>query len=299
MTLAAGAHLTGGSLDVNGLKLILDPDGDTYFEAEADDIIAFFANATKRFSFEGSGIIGRTGITPSLGDPSSGKWWGNVFVADSKYVYDHGDELGVHQRFYGSQTFTWHFDRISSLPAGWSWAGTPFVTPSTVDFNYSLIRAQNTAAARAFLYRTYSTGLYQFVVGCMNPNTVGAYWGLRLDDGTDTNFAEFRQTITATGPTTWQFSVAATLGGVPQTPVVGTSYSIPVPLILSTQVSGTQWTSWTLWGKIMPCFGCFAYGIGWQCSIGSLNFTPTRHGVIYNFLGTSWHRVVVDAYHQQ
>jgi hypothetical protein len=300
VALVAGAYLSGGNLDLNAQALIQDADGDTSLTAGVDDEVVAKVGGTDKFRWTSVGLLGVSSSKPRLGtsSPDADKW-GRIYLADGEDVYPRKDDLGCHQRFFGRLNFNWHFDDLSALPSGFSWAGTPFITPATVTFTESSINLYHTSSGRAFLYRSYSgSGNYQYLVPAANPNTIGVYYGLRYDDGSDNNFVEFRVSLISDWPGTWQFSVESTIGGTPQASVTGPSCSIPLAFFIGTQIGGTKWSNWTFYGKAYPCLGIFSYQIYWMCRKMSLAFTPTRSGIITNFVGTSWHRYVYDAYHE-
>jgi len=220
-------------------------------------------------------------------------------------VYPDGNEAGLQYRENHFRAWDEHFD-VSTMPAGWSWAGAPFVTPPTISFNNPSILTvgfnNSGVAERAFLYRTTNLSSWTYVQLTQAVLSVGSYCGLRWDDGTDNNYIEFVVAMSQTVPSIWELYARWRTGGggINTSPAAGsrTQITVPLPLIMSAQISGTLWTNWAVSTMV---HGLLMSGLAnfWQTSgvPAGLTWTPTRRGIVFNNAsGTTWFRWYVDSF---
>ena len=115
-TLIAPA-ISGDGLDLNGGKLVMDADGDTYFKEAGDDIVAFFAAGVRSayFGYQSWSVAGATGYSgavknaaasatnPTLcprgsGDASSGI--GSPATAKVSVVTNYAESARFHETYF-------------------------------------------------------------------------------------------------------------------------------------------------------------------------------------------------------
>lgn len=112
-------------------------------------------------------------------------------------LFPRGAGHGVSSRFIDnglpelSLPITDHF-RSGVIPTGYAWLGAPFATPGTIVYSQSgdWLRTFHGGAARGFLAKTNNARGDLLFVRIATDGVVNA--GLRIDDGTDTNYYEWR-----------------------------------------------------------------------------------------------------------
>jgi hypothetical protein len=104
-------------------------------------------------------------------------------------IYIAGDEAGVKERNtdFGVTSITDHFDNDSF--SGWSWSNYGgMITPDNISMTAypSMVRIYNSSGGKWFAYQSYSSAVPKVRL------TAGeqTYIGLRIDDGTDSNYVE-------------------------------------------------------------------------------------------------------------
>jgi hypothetical protein len=216
-------------------------------------------------------------------------------------IYPRNDEAGLHYRRLAT-VYDLGLDEFASdtLDSGWSWAGSPFVTPSTVLLTAPsclLIGGLGSASARAFLYRNTGSLPSSDILALVTVASTSANFavGVRLDDGTDTNYAEWVLKLSGGAPQTFylekRISGAATATA---------AFILQYPPMLRLQYTGTKWTNWNVTPMLMTPW---TYGVTWPvaATVG-LTWTPSRWGLIFDQGGSayaSWQRFVVDWYGEQ
>ena len=192
------------------------------------------------------------------------------------------------------QDVTDHWDVGSSLGSAWSWAGAPFVTPASVTVNAAHIPSDvqvtsNGAGNRSFLKR--SDGLanaYTRISQCLYSGTVGAYVGLRFDDGTDNNYLELALRYCAA----FQFDVISVTrtGGGAVTTTSRKVVELPVQHVLRIHLTGSLWSNWSASGS----FYVNAHArLSWTIAAG-LTWTPTRKGIIFQHTSSTADYFLID-----
>lgn len=217
-------------------------------------------------------------------------------TGDQPYKVDTADEATLRQRMDGL-TYSQHFD-VSSMPAGFTWAGSPFVTPSTVSFALpSQMFISNTGSWRAFLYGALPTSnaYLQTVINYLAGTSNYGFVGLRYDDGSDNNYIELG--LYNYG---WSYHVAKIYkrigGGAVTETTDAVNFYMPQMFVVSTAQYGTKWSSWgcnlNLGLTGQGATALIAYRIG----VSGLSFTPTRFGIV--FRGNTEFSSLTDAYYK-
>lgn len=210
---------------------------------------------------------------------------GDVNTSAGTDIFIGGDEAGVKQRgsFWRTSGIDDDFDG-SALDGTWSWRGSPFVTPTRVNFDSaSLVQiGHDVSTQRMFAARTDNlTSSFHLVLGAPNGFVDGAYFGWRTDDNSDNNYAEtvIRKT---TGTNTLELTSRRRTGGGAVTETVHqTIYNFPEFFIVGIQIVGTQWSNW-----------------GWSIHLGSLISGPATSSYSVVASGLTWtpsHRGIVFA----
>lgn len=179
----------------------------------------------------------------------------------------------------------------SALPSGWAWAGSPFVTPNTVQYGSKYLYFRHTGgSSRVFLYKAAPTlpggkilyDYFGYMPGFFNSN--GFFQGLRLDDGSDNNYFEFgTKRATSGSPIRWYYYERN--GGGSVTSGEFSAYAmafIPAYMWMSISPRGTYWSSWSGRGQLVG-------DMTFQLSGGAgKTWTPTRIGVTQRRTSDQW-----------
>lgn len=187
----------------------------------------------------------------------------------------------------------------SSLPTGYSWEGSPFISPPTTQYmGGTAIRLIGyTSAFRSFLYRTYPSGSsIFFALVNMDTNTTGTYIGIRLDDGTDNNYAEFViYYYNSTTEPNWRFYLRQRTGGgtIVETEAVNLrSPLLPTFTWLRYQCLGTLWSNWLPITMSVNTSGLFRAVNG-----SYVSWTPQRVGIVFGSPSPqSWNSFACDVF---
>jgi len=213
-------------------------------------------------------------------------------------MYPNNDEAGLLQRevyrFYpnvAAGTAGDDFDG-SAWASGWTgWAGAPFATPTTVWSYPSCVSMTCNGTLRAFRYRTGTLNAVQAGKFAMLTNAVGAFIGLRIDDGTDNNCAELALRYTALN----QYDVISRYrtGGGAVTTTVHKLIEYPIWIVLDMYPVGSQWSNWGAWGDM---FVDSPGGYILNFSSG-FTWTPARKGLVFNAVNAgTWQAHLCDWY---
>lgn len=155
-----------------GRPLFLDADADSYLDSPSDDVIDVFIGGSEVAQFDSTGQV-----------LTAGK---DVFGAEEGTV---GLFDAVRNQ---SSTYTVlsHWS-TAALPSGFGWAGSPFnSTPSITYTKDSYITVLTTDTDGAFMYDAPSVYIATYILArCII--YYDAELGLRVDDGTDSNFVEW------------------------------------------------------------------------------------------------------------
>lgn len=173
----------------------------------------------------------------------------------------------------------------TSMPSGWSWAGSPFTTPPTVDYASlgALLRARSyTSAFRSFLFKS-APNLYAYSILCgfeVGTQT-GTYAGVRLDDGTDNNYAEavWWNVWSTTEPNIRVYLRQRTGGGtVVETEMTNMRQTMPLTFArLTLAANGTRWSSWFPVVRLDNQY----FRLTGSNNGSTASWTPSRAGVIF------------------
>lgn len=184
----------------------------------------FFSDKDARI---GGGLyVGGTGTNPAAG-----------YVEVLYDVMPYGTKRGVWRRFVevSGNVPTDHFTS-GRITSGYAWAGSPFATPSIV-YSYSsdYLGFYNSGPGRYFMYKSIPNnstnwrGMY--IEGRLCAGVNGSV-GLRVDDGTDNNYAEiYADNTAADGANTIKFS-QRTGGGAVTTATAGCKPPISQYMVL-------------------------------------------------------------------
>lgn len=191
-----------------------------------------------------------------------------------------------------------HF-RATALDAMWSWAGAPFVTPTTVSLaNSRLQLTGDTGKDRYFLHQSTINSSPKYLLASMTTGADGQEVGIRLDDGTDANYREWGL----------QHNVSSNMGiytptareraasGTPTT-VSGQPIQEPGGHILFMQITGTAWSSWDNSFWLRNVFSMSGGFLRSSHGFGSASWTPTRAGIYARWaeFGTgTWNTFNID-----
>ncbi len=179
---------------------------------------------------------------------------------------------------------------FASIPSGWTWAGTPFVTPTATIVNNSWLKTQLGANQRAFLVAPGTPTATRKIIGgvFLHAGTDATYAGLRYDDGTDNNFIELVAGAHLTVVDQMRFLSRIRSGGGAVTETVVYTTDREFLHFLEYSVTGTPWSSWGLRIGIYNPVLYAAY------STAAVSFTPSRVGLVF-YASDSWQFVAIDA----
>lgn len=182
------------------------------------------------------------------------------------------------------------FGDKASLPGAWSWAGSPFITPDTIDYEWrgkALYYRDTTGVSRTFLYRSLTTGTNKFdylvyLSGFLYSN--GYFQGIRIDNGTDNYYVEFGQYYSTTGLPIRFYYYYRNGGGV-TSGELNSNWRMPImPPYFWTSIAirSTPFSNWDCRGQIVT-------DQIWQNTIVSgLTWTPTRIGITQRRTSSPW-----------
>jgi hypothetical protein len=193
------------------------------------------------------------------------------------------DEKTLSQRRTGGLTAP--TDDFNSTAAGWGYATTPFVigTFNTSSFTSIGILSITTAGSsrRTFLYKDVTPTTYTALNPGGNFATVGAYHGVRWDDGSDNNYVEARWVLTAASPRALKVQSAFRTGGGAVSVADGPVTDLPIPAIVRLQVGVTKWSNWSVSAYYGMDFGATDMPrVGGAYYATGLTWTPTRVGIV-------------------
>lgn len=181
----------------------------------------------------------------------------------------------------------------SSIPSGWVWAGSPFITPPTLGArNGTIFYASGSASSRAFLHKTTVPNQANYVMAPYMSANSTSYVGVRLDDGTDNNYVESVARVDAT-TRAWTVVLRWRIGGgtVNETPQT----NMPSPFMsyasLCLRAEGTRWSNWLAIPMLFSLHGSH-YQSGAYPS--GLTWTPARVGIVIQFGAGTWEQFGVD-----
>ncbi len=172
----------------------------------------------------------------------------------------------------------------TTLPSGWSWAGSPFVTPTLATAGGTFLRVQPGEGARSFMFRN-SLGAPR-ILGIQSVADGNSYIVWRLDDGTDNNYVEIGLCDVYIGDK--RLISRTRIGGGSVTQNIDTQRHQPTLFWMGFYISGTQWSNWFLNGELYIGFTLSSF-IG----AGPFAFTPARFGIVF-YTAQSWHRYMID-----
>lgn len=186
-------------------------------------------------------------------------------------------------------------DFTTTTPTGWSWAGSPFVTPATIQtINSTWLRlAGMTSGQRSFFYKTSVANQVVFaIMPALDTTTNGMHIGIRFDDGTDNNYSEVVLQYSSSG-TPFRVYYRHRIGGGTVTETELTNLAQPMfDGWLIHAASGTRWSSWYSYAIVTSRNGTYLRG---NQNGATMTFTPTRVGIVIKFGGLSWQSALVDA----
>jgi len=136
-------------------------------------------------------------------------------------------------------------------------------------------------ASRAFLWQADPGTGRRLAAVALNARTLDFACGIRLDDGTDNNYAEvvLRVSQAMPMPTQWDVETRNRIGGGAVAVANADTLTSPLTYVLEMDIDGTQWTAWGIETLLSsePAGGSMFKNalVG-----GAWNWTPTRTGII-------------------
>lgn len=219
-----------------------------------------------------------------------------LLPGDVLTITDRAVGLGQRTDFSIGSDVIEHFDGATVPPTGWSWASyTGFYTPGVIQHSNSCLTIGELGGTnrKAFLYRTDTTVADSTYL--INPNilsyTTGLFVGLRMDDGTDTNWVELGIQTTQLLPN--QFTVYGRWNGGNN---LGEVLGYWSELGMEFAIGGTLWTVWNINPILISKTGHRSHYM-FSPHTG-LTWTPTRWGIVFDsgsITYASWYRYYVDA----
>ena len=174
-----------------------------------------------------------------------------------------------------------------ALPSGWSWAGTPFVTPAVSYIGTSYLRLQHSVSGgRAFLLPpspapTQNQKHLFGIVTNWGASAQNTYVGYRLDDGTDNNYLE-QVLATDSSQDSYRLLTRTRSGGG----TVTVTTVMTIPRIYVHRMELEYAAGWWRLNVFCPSY------IGRIPSVLP-SFTATRIGIVYTSFET-WEWVAMD-----
>ncbi len=174
--------------------------------------------------------------------------YGAIYVKTDNHLYfknDAGTEYRLNTENLHGIVPNPSFRSLSALPIGWAWAGTPFITPPTVNYLQSGMQCIGyTVASRSFVYKSYTANQRNHLAqASVYRLDVGGYVGFRIDDGTDNNYVELVQAPQSDG--SFGFTRRTRTGGGAPVVTMLKSFVTPIPwAVLYCYLSGTLHSAW-------------------------------------------------------
>jgi len=214
--------------------------------------------------------------------------YGTIYIKTNSDLYfknDAGTEYRLNTENLHGIIPNPSFRNLSALPTGWSWAGTPFITPPTVNYFSDGMKCwYYTVASRSFVYKAYTANQRNhWAQASVYRLDVGGYVGFRIDDGTDNNYVELVQAPQSDG--SFGFTRRTRTGGGAPVVTMLKSFVTPIPwVILYCYLNGTLHSAWGLDFYIQgPGVPIQILGYGGT----ALTWTPTRVGFVITVVTAS------------
>lgn len=186
-------------------------------------------------------------------------------------------------------------DFTSTTPSGWTWAGSPFVTPSVVQSIKSTWIRMNgmSGGERSFFYKTYIADQILFaMLPAINTNSGGMYTGIRFDDGSDNTYMEVVLWYSSSGTPFRIYYISRINGGaVTKTEVTNLAQTMFDGWLIHV-IFGTRWSNWHSNAILTSMNGTWLRS---NMDGPTMTFTPARVGIVIKFGGYTWQSVGVDA----
>jgi hypothetical protein len=201
-------------------------------------------------------------------------------------IFPAGDRRGIFTRFVNNGvTPTWHF-RKNTIPPDYDWA-SGFNVPDFTALSYlkEYFLGYFFGTDRAFLAKSTTSALVgQYIWGRFIVNNL-CNFGLRIDDGTDNNYVEYR-IVHVSGPS-YILRLRQRTGGGSVTVTDVTNYSTALPAPLMFHPSGSM-GSWKPDCYIVNETGSDLGGGLTQVLSGStVSWNPARVGICLDDVGAS------------
>jgi len=228
---------------------------------------------------------------PDIGSTTAAQKFGNVYLGSQKDLFPAADTAGIHRRTANFYTLSQVEDDFNGALSGWTWASSPFVTPSFQTTGYpSLFAFGNNANARMFMYKSVASSNGHAVIASATALESGAYFGVRMDDGSDNNYIEI--VAVYNNASTFGFQARWRIGGGGvSTSILQYMYNNSRLMTLGIQPVGTPWSNWNplmVLGFDNPAFSLYVPTTG-------LTWSPTRYGPVYvNATTSDWKTIYID-----
>jgi len=187
-----------------------------------------------------------------------------------------------------------YWQDFTSIPSTeYTWAGSPFSTPPGIEIRYGTVLTTYGFSnnEKVFYYRSAPSVPSLYFLPVLDTNVGGQYAGLRLDDGTDNNYAEFVVQWQNANPPLLYLIYYRTGGGTVNTvtpTILPSSDFLPDNILI--QILGTQWTNWA--GQIILVQRYALIRIGAATPYFAWN--PSRIGYVGRHGTASWARSGID-----
>jgi len=189
---------------------------------------------------------------------------------------------------------TTYREDFTSIPSGYTWAGSPFSTPPTVTIVNQTVLATSgfTGSEKSFYYVAMPASLRNyFYLPYLNTNLAGQYAGLRIDDGTDNNYVEAVVQWQNTNPPLLYRIYYRTGGGTVTTitpSVVPSNAHLPDAFYFF--ISGTLWSSWQVELSYYQRYTQYRTG----ATTPAVSWMPTRIGYVAKHGTSTWMSCGID-----
>lgn len=235
------------------------------------------ANWSQKMTLSDDGKLGIGVSSPTEAIDVSGNILsdGKVTATDDLYGASAGIGIGtkLHKSYGGILT---HFTS-ASLPTGFSWAGSPFATPSTVNNNlysdYLRLVQSSSTPTRHFLCKTISNSASSWQNRWIKGRFIAGgkvEIGFRVDDGTDNTYAElFVNGAASDGTCTVTFRQRLGGGAV-------TTTSVPTTFLANTAVELQLLSYWS--GSYYAFYGYLLSETGLGVNVSGFN-TASLSGI--------------------